>query len=149
MIQQLLSVSEYHVQEMSDKTKFYPEVLIPRGRILCFRMCCIWWNLPQNQSRVQKRSIHFPDGISSEFLSPSSCKAQGDSGSLVMLKHLHLVPFLTKMRFNNNRKKNPFSSIRESYLSASSLHLMYCRQRFLDVQRFGCRDFPKSSWTQC
>lgn len=56
-----------------------------------------------------------------KLLSPSSCKAQGDSGSLVILKDLHLVPFFTKMRFNNNRKKNRISAIRESYLSTSSL----------------------------
>lgn len=37
-------------------------------------------------------------------LSPSSCKAQGDSGSLERSKHLHLVPFW--LRLNNNRKKN-------------------------------------------
>lgn len=70
-----------------------------------------------------------------KLLSPSSCKAQGDSGSLVILKDLHLVPFFTKMRFNNNRKKITFlpsgSPTCQTALSASHV---------LQTTLFGCTE---------
>lgn len=126
MIQQSLSVSEYHVQEMSDKTKFHPEVLVPGGRILWFRMCCVWWNL--------KNKVEFKRGASTSLtasalslmeksLSPSICKAQGDSGSLEIRKHLHLVPVWPKWDSITTEKKSLFCHQGALLVNQLCLHL--------------------------
>lgn len=72
-------------------------------------------------------------------LSPNSCKAQGDSGSLKILKHLHLVPFWPKWdSITTAKKKIPFlpsgSPTCQPALSASHVletTLLWCTESWL------------------